>query len=130
MKSIKPGRGPSMMNAVSSIAAGVFGVFWTIGAARMGAPGFFVGFGVVFILLSVGQAIYAFYNATSKNRMSTFDITEHGEEPDPLDPGAHTGERPAAHTGTGAPERFCPWCGAPTADGYAYCRGCGRKLPD
>ena len=119
-----------MMNAVGSIAAGVFGVFWTIGAASMGAPGFFVAFGVVFILLAVGQAIYAFYNATAKNRMSTFDITEHGEEPDPLDPGVRSGERPETRVNTDAPERFCPYCGAPTRDGYAYCRGCGRKLPD
>ncbi len=130
MKSIKPGRGPSMMSAVGSIAAGVFGVFWTIGAASMGAPGFFVGFGVVFILLAVGLAIYAFYNATAKNRMSAFDITEHGEEPDPLDPNARMGERPAARADAGAPERFCPYCGAPTEGDYAYCRACGRKLPD
>ena len=46
MKSMKPGRGPSMMGGVGSVVAIVFGVFWTIlaagitsGASEMGAPG-------------------------------------------------------------------------------------------
>ena len=37
MKSIKPGRGPSMMGGVGSVIAAIFGVFWTIGAVQMGA---------------------------------------------------------------------------------------------
>ena len=40
MRSIKPGRGPSAMGAVGSAAIGVFGIFWTISAANMGAPVF------------------------------------------------------------------------------------------
>ena len=35
MKSIKPGRGPSMMGAIVGIAIAVFGILWTIGAADM-----------------------------------------------------------------------------------------------
>ena len=49
MKSIKPGRGPSMMNAVGSLIGIVFGIIWTCAAASMGAPGFFPLFGLVFI---------------------------------------------------------------------------------
>ena len=37
MKSIKPGRGPSMMGGLGSIFAGVFGVIWTMAAVQMGA---------------------------------------------------------------------------------------------
>lgn len=37
MKSVKPGRGPSAMNAVGSIAVGIFGVFWTIGVPIAGS---------------------------------------------------------------------------------------------
>ncbi len=38
MKSIKPGRGPSMMSGIAGIGAVVFGIFWTIMAVQMGAP--------------------------------------------------------------------------------------------
>ena len=48
MKSIKPGRGPSMMSGVASIGAAIFGLIWTIAAASMGA-GPFALFGLVFI---------------------------------------------------------------------------------
>lgn len=84
MKSIKPGRGPSMMGGLGSIFAGVFGVIWTMAAVQMGA-GIFALFGVVFILFAVLQAVYQFKNATGENRYSVFDITEDGEEPDPLE---------------------------------------------
>ena len=30
MKSIKPGRGPSMMSGIAGIGAVIFGIFWTI----------------------------------------------------------------------------------------------------
>ena len=36
MKSIKPGRGSSMMGGFMSIAMGVFGLIWTVLAASMG----------------------------------------------------------------------------------------------
>ena len=78
MKSIKPGRGPSMMGGLGSVFAGVFGVIWTIAAVQMGA-GIFALFGVVFILFAVLQAVYQFKNATGENRYSVFDITEEGE---------------------------------------------------
>ena len=84
MKSIKPGRGPSMMGGLGSIFAGVFGVIWTMAAVQMGA-GIFALFGVVFIVFAVLQAVYQFKNATGENRYSEFDITEDGEEPDPLE---------------------------------------------
>ena len=36
LKSIKPGRGPSAMSAVSSVVAVIFGVFWTVMTVQMG----------------------------------------------------------------------------------------------
>ena len=66
MKHIKPGRGPSMMGGVMSIAIGVFGVIWTIAAAGMGG-GLFALFGVVFVIVAIVQAVFHFKNATSKN---------------------------------------------------------------
>ena len=46
MKSLKRGRGPSMMDGVMSVAMGLFGLIWTVMAARMGG-GLFALFGVV-----------------------------------------------------------------------------------
>ena len=53
MKSVKPGRGPSAMGAVGSVVAVIFGIFWTIMAASLGAPIFFPIFGVLFIAIGV-----------------------------------------------------------------------------
>lgn len=134
MKSIKPGRGPSALNVWGSVIAVVFGIFWTLGAAGMGAPGIFPAFGILFILTGIINGIYHFFNATGKNRYSAYDITEDGEEPDPLS--ARFGEKPfespdpAGESDTGASDGFCPYCGAPVKRGYAYCSRCGKKLPE
>lgn len=58
MRSVKPGRGPSMMGGIGAVIAIVFGVVWTLSAAQMGAPGFFPLFGVLFILVGAVQAMY------------------------------------------------------------------------
>lgn len=84
MKSIKPGRGPSMMGGFGALASVAFGVIWTLAAINMGAPVFFPLFGLVFIALGVGQAIYNFRNAKGENRYSAFDIVDSDEEDDPL----------------------------------------------
>lgn len=76
MRSVKPGRGPSMMGGIGAVIAIVFGVVWTLSAAQMGAPGFFPLFGVLFILVGVVQAVYNFKNAGSKNRF--FCLRYHG----------------------------------------------------
>ena len=126
MKSIKPGRGPSFMGGVMSILIGLFGVLWTIVAAGMGG-GVFALFGLIFIAVAVVQAIYHFKNATGKNRYSTYDITEDGEEPDPLNqrfgPPSEAAEKPMADSA------FCPYCGNPVEKAYEFCNKCGKKLP-
>jgi len=73
MKSIKPGRGPSMMGVIVGIAVAVFGVLWTIGAASittdmggMFAPDpFEQTMSVIFPLFGV---VYKDKSATGKNR--------------------------------------------------------------
>lgn len=126
MKSVKPGRGPSFMGGIGGIAATVFGVIWTVMAGSMGAPGLFTAFGVVFTLLAGAQTVYAFVNATGKNRFSTFDITDADEEPDPLN--ARFGGEEAAEK-TPPTGRYCPFCGAQADVSYAYCPECGKELP-
>ena len=96
MKSIKPGRGPSAMGAVGAIIAVVFGVIWTGMASSMNAPPLFPLFGVLFILIGIGQAVYHFINAAGKNRFSVYDITDSSEESAPCrsSSGVRTGRRP------------------------------------
>lgn len=135
MKSIKPGRGPSAMGAVGSVAVGLFGVFWTISAASMGAPIFFVFFGIIFIGLAIMQGVYHFKNATGQNRMSVYDITDHQEEPDPLNQymnqrsrgsSADFGSRVVSDEGQ---LEYCPYCGNKVMEeAYRFCPKCGKEI--
>lgn len=131
MKSIKPGRGPSAMGAMGSVFAIIFGIFWTIMATSMGAPIFFPIFGVFFIGMGVVQLIYHLKNATGKNRMSIYDITDDGEEADPLDQvfGVNRqdeGERSEVQNKD--PFAYCPYCGYKLDNVYRFCPSCGKPL--
>lgn len=153
MKSVKPGRGPSMMNAAGSIFAILFGIIWTAIAMSSGAPFFFSLFGICFIGLAVVQAVYNFKNATGKNRYSAFDIVDEGEENDPLNE-RFGGEREireavmreraqiaeAAKTANAAQsvemqenikaaDGFCPYCGTEAESDFEFCKKCGKRLP-
>ena len=78
MKHIKPGRGPSAMGALGSVIAVVFGIFWSVSVASMGAPISFSIFGVLFVIVGIVQAVYNFKNAAGKKRYSAFDIVDGG----------------------------------------------------
>ncbi len=85
MKSVKSGRGPSALGAAGSIAAVIFGIFWTIIAFSMtkgmGTMGLiFPLFGIIFIILGIANTVFHFKNATGKNRMSLVDITDSTED--------------------------------------------------
>lgn len=142
--SVKPGRGPSLMGGFASLAGAAFGVFWTLMASKMGAPGFMVGFGVIFILIGLGQAFYNFYNAGSRERMSTFDITTPGEEGDPIaramgyektppprkrmSPQPFPPKENAPENKRRIPGEFCPFCGEKVQDDFDYCPKCGKDI--
>ena len=125
MKSIKPGRGPSMMSGVIGIFMIGFGVLWTILAAQ--ASGFFALFGVLWTCIAIGITVYNFKNATGKNRYSTYDITEAHEEPDPFN--ERFGEPRESAQEQDADNNFCPYCGTPVDGDFTYCNHCGKKLP-
>lgn len=145
MKSIKPGRGPSMMSGIAGIGAAAFGVFWTIMAAQTGVP-FFAAFGIIFVVMAVVGVIYNMKNATGEKRYSAFDIVDEGEEEDPLNERfgrnakADSDERTDAEAPGSREERihavpqgennFCPYCGAPVKETYTFCRKCGRRLDE
>lgn len=120
------------MGGIGAVGAVVFGIIWMAAAAQMGAPVPFVLFGLVFVVIAAANAIFSFRNATGENRYSLYDITEEGEEQDPLeerfgrkeDPSERKDEKsdPVEKGG------FCPYCGAKAEADYAFCRVCGKKL--
>lgn len=132
MKSIKPGRGPSMMGGIGSIFVALFGVFWTITAVSIGAV-FMIPFGLIFIGIAVVQAIYNFKNATGENRYSAFDIVDETEEIDPFNEkyGAKKYSEPQRFESASQDEdsEFCPYCGVKVSKEFEFCHKCGKKLP-
>lgn len=147
MKSIKPGRGPSMMSGVMSVAVGIFGLFWTIMAASIGG-GFMALFGLVFIGIAISSAVYNFKNATSENRYSEYDIVDSTEETDPFNERFGKNRRVSAKLdqyADGTPRfsddsasvsktdsltnSFCPYCGNEVEKDFIYCNNCGKELP-
>lgn len=127
MKSIKPGRGPSRNSGIMSIFVGIFGVFWTIMAIKIGGY-IMVPFGLIFIGMAIYQAIYSFKNATRKNRHSLFDITDDGEEDDPLNEEYNINHSDYEFT-INDDSTYCPYCGKKVKDDFIYCNNCGKKLP-
>lgn len=115
MKSIKPGRGPSMMEGIGAIAGIAFCGIWMVFASRIGAPRIFVLFGLVGIVMLLVNAFYSFHNATAKKRFSSFDIAEDGEENDPLN--ERFGEK-----------SFCPYCGEKVESDHRFCSNCGKEI--
>ena len=135
MYSVKPGRGPSLMGGIGGIVVAVFGVIWTVGAMSMGAPPIFALFGLVFVGMAIAGVVYNLYNATSRNRMSTFDVTTEREEADPIaDALGHGGasRQSPPSTPSKGPRKFpgdhCPFCGAKVAADFDYCPKCGKDI--
>jgi hypothetical protein len=36
---------------------------------------------------------------------------------------------PAPPPSLSGPSRYCPYCGAPVAQGYSFCKSCGKAVP-
>ncbi|NMA94046.1 MAG: zinc ribbon domain-containing protein [Clostridiales bacterium] len=126
MKSIKPGRGPSMMGGIVGTVMVVFGLIWTATASRMSPT--FALFGILWTGLAIAMTVYNFKNATSKNRYSSFDITDSSEESDPLNE-RFGNPQIDVQKENNVDSRFCPYCGTAVAEDYEFCNSCGKKLP-
>lgn len=129
MRSVKRGRGPSMMGGVVGIFMICFGIFWTVMAAQ--ASGFMAIFGIIWTGIAVSITVYNFKNATGKNRYSEYDITENGEEPDPFN--ERFGNREDTFErwtpNDNSTSKYCPYCGTKVENDFEFCNQCGRKLP-
>ncbi len=117
---------------MAALVIGVpFVIFWISKAAEMKAPGFFVFFGLAVLVLLVVNIGMSFYNATSRNRISQYDITTNKEEGDPFDrlaPPPARAEDAGSTSARGARsgEVFCPCCGTRLDQGFKYCPRCGK----
>jgi len=132
LKSIKPGRGPSALGGFAGIIVAVFGIFWTIMAISMGAPILFALFGVFFVIMAAAQAVYNIKNATGRNRMSLYDITDENEEIDPIEKYIKPRETNMENSSNMYYEtenaRYCPYCGKALKDDFEYCPKCGKYI--
>jgi high-affinity Fe2+/Pb2+ permease len=136
MRSIKPGRGPSLRGILGSAASILFGIIWIAFTVSIGG-GLFALFGLGFIIMAAVNLIYNIKNAFNKNRYSEFDITEDGEEPDSFEQRFgrktdYTQNSSTAHSGdfNSSQTLFCPFCGSPVKDEHKFCKNCGRQLAD
>ncbi|NLG83542.1 MAG: zinc ribbon domain-containing protein [Firmicutes bacterium] len=105
------------MVGIGGILVAIFGVVWTCSAISIGAPPFFPLFGAVFVLVVIGMAVYNFYNAIARNRVSDFDITAGDEETDPI-----------AQALGYAPGEYCPFSGTKVGTDFACCPKCGKDI--
>lgn len=126
MKSIKPGRGPSMMGGIAGIFMIIIGIGWTVVASQL--HWLMALFGLCWTGIAVSNTIYNFKNAKGKNRYSTYDIVDGFEEPDPLN--QRYGNTAAPDQQPGTSSRFCPYCGKEANPDFYFCPGCGKQLPD
>lgn len=131
MKSIKPGRGPSMMSGAVGIFMVLFGIVWTILASQF-FPLFSL-FGAIWTSIALVMTIYNFKNATRQNRYSSFDIVDTNEEIDPLNQkygnNANNFNGLSKENDINKDEmNFCPYCGIPVVPEYSFCQKCGKKL--
>lgn len=127
MKSIKPGRGPSMMSGVIGIFMCLIGIIWTAMAAQAG--GIFALFGLFWTCIAVVNTVHSFKNATGKNRYSSYDIVEENEEPDPFNRRFGEPQSELTEELSSSENRYCPYCGAAVEGDFRYCPKCGRELP-
>lgn len=119
------------MGGIAGLGGAAFGLIWTILALSIGAPPLFAGFGVIFIALNVGSAIYQFKNATGKKRYSEWDIVDSSEESDPLNEyfgGQDADESAQPADGDRQDFAFCPYCGQKLDAGDNFCGKCGRRI--
>lgn len=135
MKSIKPGRAPSLMGGVMSLLVGLFGIVWTgrrvcVGRRRVRA-----------LWRDLRDHRHRAGRVPLQKRCGEkplFRIRHHrrARGAGPAFGALRRAGTDAQQGASAAPEGsapgslFCPYCGAPAALDYAFCKRCGKRLPD
>lgn len=117
-----------MISGVVGALLVVCGIAWTVLTANIGL-GFFTLFGIIFVIVGIMISAFHLKNARSKNRYSLYDITDESEEPDPLNQRFGGNDSNYDQSYNAGKNEYCPYCGTPVMEGYAYCNKCGKKLP-
>ena len=136
MKSMKGGRGPSIIRAVALFGIAVLAM---VALGQSGTPGSVAYAGVkyertslllvIFILMAICGGIWFLYRAFAQNRPSETDAAGGDEEPDPLN--EHSREEDDAESteeAAAAGSRFCPGCGNAVPEDANFCSHCGKEL--
>jgi hypothetical protein len=84
MYEFKEGRGTAFASVLGGFMAVGFAAIWIGLCVSMGAPIWFVLFGVLFGVVGLASAGYQLWVATTKNRPDLYDVTTDREEPDPF----------------------------------------------
>ena len=136
MKSMKGGRGPSIIRAAALFGIAVLAM---VALGQSGTPGSVAYAGVkyertplllvIFILMAVCGGIWFLYRAFAQNRPSETDAAGADEEPDALN-GHSRGEDGAESTeeASAAGSRYCPNCGRAVPEDANFCSHCGKEL--
>ena len=136
MKSMKGGRGPSIVRAAALFGVAVIAMV-VLGQSKMPGSVAYAGVKyertslllVIFILMAVCGGIWFLYRAFAQNRPSETDAAGGDEEPDPLNEYFH-GKYEVESTGSPAAKGgiYCPYCGKPIQADFAFCSHCGKEL--
>ena len=128
MKSIKPGRGPSLLSGIATLIGIAVIICFAAMAIKMRQTFFLIIAGFI-LLVYICFTIYHFSNAIKKNRHSILYIEDDRESnsspsAEPKEPSALLNGKPI----DGVAPRYCPYCGKDTESDFLYCKFCGRKL--
>lgn len=127
-------------NVAGGIMGIVFMIVWLYKAISGGASFIAVAFGV-FGLFSIARTTYHHFKIRQQNKNgSQYDMYgDYRTEPNNMDPWGVNYPAPREICNTdiygnplteGDTKNFCPYCGIAIKDDHAFCKNCGRQLPD
>ena len=135
MRSMKGGRGPSIIKAVALFGIAVIAM---VALGQSGTPSSVAYAGVkyertslllvIFILMAICGGIWFLYRAFAQNRPSETDATGGDEEPDPLSEYSRGEDDAESTEEAAAGSRYCPNCGRAVPEDANFCSNCGKEL--
>ncbi|MCH4887493.1 hypothetical protein EZV73_07915 [Acidaminobacter sp. JC074] len=122
MRNMRQDNRSPVVKMLSAAFGIVFAFFWTGTAVRMGAPKFFVLFGVFFIGMSIYQFVTQIKHLTKKRHKVSESLDDDNRQVEALL------ERDVKSPVETKSYNFCPECGEQLKKKYKRCPACGDKL--